>query len=82
MEKKAMGERLQKLREEAGMSQSQLARAAGLPLTTLRNWEQGRRVPLLDNALRVAKALGVTVDHLAGEGGKNEPPAPKRRKGR
>jgi transcriptional regulator with XRE-family HTH domain len=79
MEKKAMGERLQQMREEIGMSQSQLARAAGVPLTSLRNWEQGHRMPLFDSVVRVAKALGVSLDRLAGV---DEPPARKRRKGR
>ena len=38
-------ERLVRLRKVAGMTQAQLAAAADLPLTTLRNWEQGRRRP-------------------------------------
>jgi transcriptional regulator with XRE-family HTH domain len=61
-----MGERLQELRRAAGLSQPGLAQAAGVPVGTLRNWEQGRRVPLLDTAAAVARALGVTLDDLAG----------------
>ena len=70
-----VGDRLQKARQAAGLSQPQLAEAAGVPVGTLRNWEQGRRVPLLDTAKRVADALGCTLDELAG-------PAPKKRKGK
>jgi transcriptional regulator with XRE-family HTH domain len=59
-----MGQRLQRLRQEAGMSQSQLSKMTGIPIGTLRNWEQGRRMPLLDTAGRVARAIGVSLDDL------------------
>jgi transcriptional regulator with XRE-family HTH domain len=76
-----MGERLQRLRKAAGMSQSQLARAAAVPLGSLKNWEQDRRVPLLDTAARVASALRVSLDELAGRAAPPPapPPAPKKR---
>jgi transcriptional regulator with XRE-family HTH domain len=61
-----MGQRLQTLRQKAGLSQSQLARAAEVPIGSLRNWERGRRTPLLDTAARIAVALGVSLDELAG----------------
>jgi transcriptional regulator with XRE-family HTH domain len=59
-----MGDRLQKLRLARGMSQSQLARAAGVPVGSLRGWEQKRRTMLADAAVRLADALGITVDEL------------------
>lgn len=61
-----MGQRLQELRQRAGLSQSELARAAEVPIGSLRNWEHGRRTPLLDAAARIALALGITLDELAG----------------
>jgi transcriptional regulator with XRE-family HTH domain len=61
-----MGTRLQRLRKAAGLSQSQLARAAGVPLGSLQQWEQGRRTPLLDAAARIAVALQCSIDDLAG----------------
>jgi transcriptional regulator with XRE-family HTH domain len=61
-----MGQRLKALRKAAGLSQSQLARAAGVPIGTLRGWEYGRRKPLLDTAAKLAVALGCTLDELAG----------------
>jgi transcriptional regulator with XRE-family HTH domain len=79
MEMSAMGKRFQQIREEVGLSQPELAAAAGVPVDTLRNWEHGRRVPSLVNAVRVATALGISLDRLAGL---DETPAPKRRKGR
>jgi transcriptional regulator with XRE-family HTH domain len=80
------GERLKALRERAGLSQPQLAAAAELPLTTLRNWEQGRREPLASAIVRLAKALGVSADVLLGlapmpSAGEAEASAPTRPKG-
>jgi transcriptional regulator with XRE-family HTH domain len=69
-----MAIRLKRLREQAGLSQAALARLAGVPLATLREWEHGRRTPLLDRAVLVARALGVTLNELAGE------PEPERRR--
>jgi transcriptional regulator with XRE-family HTH domain len=63
-----MGKRLQSFRLAKGLSQSQLAKAAAVPLGTLRGWEQGRRVPLLDAAARLAVALEISLDELAGIG--------------
>jgi transcriptional regulator with XRE-family HTH domain len=65
MRKETMGQRLQRLRREAGLSQRGLADRAGVPIGTLRNWEQGRREPYFSTAVRVAMALGVTLDELA-----------------
>jgi transcriptional regulator with XRE-family HTH domain len=59
-----MAVNLKCLRERAGMSQPQLAEAAGVPLGTLRCWEQATRVPLLYAAARLAKALNVSMDEL------------------
>jgi DNA-binding XRE family transcriptional regulator len=70
----AMGKRFKRLREAAGMSQSALAKACGIPLRSYQQWEQGRRTPLLDAAARVAQALGVSLDELAGI----EPPKGKK----
>jgi transcriptional regulator with XRE-family HTH domain len=61
-----MGERLQRLRLEKGFSQSQLAKAAGVPTATLKNWEQARRTMLIDAAVKLADALEISLDELAG----------------
>jgi transcriptional regulator with XRE-family HTH domain len=51
------------------MSQSQLARATNLPLSSLKNWEQDRRGLSLEAATKIADALGVSLDELAGRTG-------------
>jgi transcriptional regulator with XRE-family HTH domain len=60
-----MGARLKRLRESANMSQEALAREADVSLGAVRNWEQDRRVPMLDAAMRVAAALSISLDELA-----------------
>lgn len=69
-----MGQRLKRLREAADMSQPDLARQAGVPLATLRNWEQDRGMPRLDNAVKIARALHISLDTLVECLG-NDPPA-------
>lgn len=65
---------LKSLRERAGLSQPELAEAAGVPLGSLRSWEQATRVPLLTAAVKVVDALGISLDELAGR----ETPRPRR----
>lgn len=67
MMKETFGQRLQRLRLRADRSQSQLARAANIPVGTLRNLEQDRRIPRLDTADALARAMGVSLDELTGD---------------
>lgn len=55
-------EKLKALRAEAGLSQTGLATASGIPVGTIRDYEQGKREPLLSNAQKLARALGVSLD--------------------
>jgi len=65
-ETEAMGQRLRDLRQGAGFSQPQLAAAASVPVASLRNWEYGRRALMFSSAYRLARAMGITLDLLAG----------------
>jgi len=60
-----LGQRLQRLRMAKGLTQSQLAAVAGVPLKSLQNWEIDHREPGLRAACLLAKALGVTAEDLA-----------------
>jgi transcriptional regulator with XRE-family HTH domain len=74
----SFGRTLQKLREEAGLSQSQLAYKSGTSIDSLRNWEQDRALPRIDAVTRLAKALGVSMDQLAyAESRARKPPKKK-----
>lgn len=57
-----MGQRLQRLRVELAMTQSQVAEAAGVPLSSLQGWEVDRREPGARALCRLAKVLRVTVE--------------------
>jgi transcriptional regulator with XRE-family HTH domain len=56
------GERLRELRESAGLTQQQLADAAGVPVGSIRNYEQGHREPYWNVVYRLVPALGVNCD--------------------
>jgi transcriptional regulator with XRE-family HTH domain len=63
-----------KLREAKGWKQSDLRRAIGdVSPTTVSNWESGA-IPSMDVALKVARALGVSLDYLADDA-QEHPPA-------
>jgi transcriptional regulator with XRE-family HTH domain len=61
----SFGQHLRALRAAAGLSRAELARRAGVPVGTLRNWEGDRGFPNLPTAMRLAEALGVPVELLA-----------------
>ena len=61
----SFGGHLRTLRGEAGLSRAELARRAGVPVSTLRNWENGRGFPGVQALLRLTEALGVPVERLA-----------------
>lgn len=52
---------LKRLREEAGLTQEQVARRAGIPASVLSAYENGKREPRVDVFFRTVDALGVQV---------------------
>jgi transcriptional regulator with XRE-family HTH domain len=63
----AFGKRVRELRLEKGMTQEQLAEAAGLHPTFISNVERGYRVPTIVTLLKLAKGLDVDpADLVAG----------------
>ena len=61
-----MGQRLKELRDRKGLTQEGVARAAGVTLGAVRKWERGTRTPSFEMAIRLAGALGCSLDELAG----------------
>jgi transcriptional regulator with XRE-family HTH domain len=74
---------LYELRQAKGLTQEQLAEAAAVSVGAVRHWEQGTRRLLFGHAYRIAKALSISLDELAGrvfEGrGRPAPPRPRGR---
>src|SRR3954471_7433839 len=60
---------IRRLRHEAGLSQAGLAAAAGVHQRQINRYESGEQQPALGVAHRLAQALGVTLDELAGAPG-------------
>ena len=51
-------------RMAAGMTQGQLAEAAGCRQKDISNWERGEHLPRIDTAYKIAVALGCTMEDL------------------
>lgn len=58
--------RLFSVREEKGLSQSELAKQLGIPKSSLCFYEKGKALPSLDKAYELAEKLGVSIDYLVG----------------
>lgn len=59
--------KLQEKRKEAGLSQSQLANKAGVPVRTLQHWENGDRdlrKAAVETVLALAEALGCSLNDI------------------
>lgn len=59
-------ERLKKLRLERGLSQPDIASRLGIPLTTYRSYEQGKREPNNETILKISDVLNTSTDYLLG----------------
>jgi transcriptional regulator with XRE-family HTH domain len=61
-----IGEVLKRRRAELGMSQGELAAAAGVDARQIRRYEAGEQQPVLSVAVAIADALQISVGELAG----------------
>jgi transcriptional regulator with XRE-family HTH domain len=62
------GARVRRLRQTRGLTATLLGAAVGVTEQAVNSWEQGRRRPTdLAVVVRVAAALGVTLDELTGD---------------
>ena len=58
---------LQMIRKQKGISQTRLAQLSGVHRVSIVRYEEGRTTPNARNALKLARALGCTIDDLLGE---------------
>lgn len=66
-----MTQRLKELRKASGLTQEGLASALGLPMQTIRNYENGLREPNCKAMVALERYFGVSGSYLRGE--ENEP---------
>ena len=59
---------LQNARKMAGLTQKQASEQLGIPLSTLRRWEQGVNEPDAASINKMADFYGVTTDYILGSG--------------
>jgi transcriptional regulator with XRE-family HTH domain len=71
-----LGTRLRERREQAGLSQATIATQAGIIQPDLSLLERGKKHVWVDTLVRLAEALGCSLDYLAGR--TDDPTAPGR----
>lgn len=59
-----IGRQMVKHRKLRGMSQAELSRLSGVAREDICRYEAGQKDPSLRNTLKIAKALGVTLDAM------------------
>ena len=60
----SLSENIRKYREEAGMSQVQLAKEVGVDQSAICKMEKGLFIPTVVLVAEIAHTLGVTIDEL------------------
>lgn len=63
---RSFGSNLQSLRELRGLTQAELGKRAGMAAASISHFETGQRTPSLESLVKLADALGVSVDVLLG----------------
>lgn len=58
------GEKLQKLRTRAGLSQDQLAKLLDVSRQAVSKWERNEAMPEVEKLVRISRQFGVSTDYL------------------
>lgn len=59
-----LGEKLQQLRKQRGMTQEELAAALYVSRTAISKWESGRGLPSIDSLQAISRYFSVSIDSL------------------
>ena len=59
-----IGKRLKELRMKRGFSQQELGTAIGVTKVSICGYENGTRLPTLDNLVKISEVLETTTDYL------------------
>ena len=71
-----LNEKIAYYRRDRRLSQEELAARVGVSRQAVSKWELGEAAPDINKLLALARAFGVTTDHLLDEGAEPERPAP------
>jgi len=63
-------QKYEKIRNEKGFKDIEVATGAGIYPSTLSDWKSGRATPAFGNIVKIAKFLGVSANDFEIEGGK------------
>ena len=61
-----VGKRLKEIRMQKGLSQQKLGDMIGVTKVSICGYENGTRVPTIDNLVKLADSLDTTIDYLLG----------------
>lgn len=53
-------------RRKAGLTQKEASEKTGIPLGTIRRWEQGQNDPDMGSLIQLAELYGVSLDEILG----------------
>lgn len=67
-----IGQKIRDLRKQKRMSQTELAKSAGVSQTTVTAWETGKAEPSSSAVAKLADIFNVTTDYLLGRPNKQE----------
>ena len=68
-----LGNKLYRLRKNAGLSQEALADKLGVSRQAVSKWECGESLPDTDNLITISKLFGTSLDELVGNTESDEP---------
>jgi len=68
----AIADHLKSVREQRGLTQTELGTRAGISAASVSHFETGQRLPSLESLVRIADALEVSIDSLLGRTARDE----------
>lgn len=63
-----LGRNMRRYRQAKGLDCTELARLTGLTTMSISYYERGLRTPRIENVMKIASILGVTVSDLLSDG--------------
>lgn len=64
MNAKKIAKQIKKLREEKGLTMTELSKLTGITISSLSHYESGYRIPSDENKVLIARAFSTTIDEI------------------